>query len=427
MKQLSQYPFFSGQRILSHYELTNGLRILLLPDASTQVVAYQTWFRVGSRHERLGKTGIAHLFEHLMFNESENLRHGEFDRLVESKGGHTNASTWVDWTCYQTDVPFQELHSVIGWESERMARLVLREPQLESEREVVMNERRYRVEDDIDGFLAEELFRLAFQTHPYHWPTIGFMNDIQAITLEDAQHFYRTYYAPNQATLVIVGNFSPEDILGAIEQHYGSLEAQQIPPESIVVEPAQTQERRAQYVKSVQAPQMLWGYKAPSFQHPDHMGLQLLCDILLGGPSSRLYRQLVVEKALLSSANAFLTPFRDPGLFQFRLALRKHVSLAEVEEEIEKTLQEIILIGPHPEEVTRSQSRFLTGFYQGLRTSHGKAEALGEYEIVGGDYRLLFQSMETFQRFTAVDIQQIAEKYLRSSQRTIISAVPSVY
>lgn len=424
MKQRSQHPFFTGHHTLSLYELPNGLRVLLLPDTSTSVVAYQTWFRVGSRHERLGKTGIAHLFEHLMFNESENLQHGEFDRLIESKGGHTNAATWVDWTYYQTDIPCQELPSVIQWESERMARLVLRDPQLESEREVVMNERRYRVEDDIDGFLSEALFRLAFKEHPYHWPTIGFMEDIQAITLEDAQQFYRTYYAPNQATVVIVGNFSVETTLKTIEHHYGALESQPVPPETFLTEPPQTQERRAQYVKPVQTPQMLWGYKSPAFQHADYLSLQLLCDILLGGLSSRLYRRLVVERALVSSANAFLTPFRDPGLLQLRLALRKQASLQEVEQEIEHTLQDIVDSGPHPHEVARSQARFLTGFYQGLRTSHGRAEALGEYEIVAGDYRQLFHALDAIQRLTVHDIQRVASQYLRPTQRTLVSAIP---
>ena len=194
---------FGPRLALERHRLDNGLVVLLLPDPSAPVVSVQTWYRVGSRHERPGRTGIAHLFEHLMFNQTEHLAAGEFDRQMELAGGETNAATWVDWTCYRDSLPAGGLELALRLEADRMRHLTLTDAQVDSEREVVANERRYRVDDDVEGFLAEELWRRAFTTHPYHWPTIGWMADIAAITTEDARAFYRAYYAPGNATLVL--------------------------------------------------------------------------------------------------------------------------------------------------------------------------------------------------------------------------------
>ena len=200
------------------FRLGNGLKVILVRDPSAPVFAYQTWFAVGSRHEREGITGIAHLFEHLMFNQTENHPPGELDRLIETAGGDTNAATWVDWTYYRDNLPKAELPLAVELEADRMAHLTLGDKQVESEREVVANERRFRVEDDVDGFFNEELYKAAFTTHPYHWPTIGWMRDIEAISIEDCRAFYRTYYAPNNATVVLVGDVDEDGALALIER-----------------------------------------------------------------------------------------------------------------------------------------------------------------------------------------------------------------
>src|SRR5512139_2835914 len=198
---------FGPELSLARYWLGNGLDVLLCEDHSAPVVAYHTWYRVGSRHEREGKTGLAHLFEHLMFNETENLPAGEFDRKLEEAGAESNAATWLDWTHYNIAVPKEQLGLVVSLEAERMSHLVLRDPQVSSEKEVVANERRYRVDDDVEGTADEALYEHAFTRHPYRWPTIGWMEDIQGFTTEDCRRFYRTYYAPNNATLILVGDF----------------------------------------------------------------------------------------------------------------------------------------------------------------------------------------------------------------------------
>ena len=222
------YPF--GEAPVVRYRLGNGLTLLFLEDTSAPVVSYFTWYAVGSRHERPGKTGLAHLFEHLMFNETETLKAGEFDRMLEENGAESNAATWVDWTYYYESLPADRFSLAVKLESERMGRLVLRDKQVASEKEVVANERRYRVDDDVEGAASELLYKTAFTTHPYHWPTIGWMEDIQGFTPEDCETFYRTFYAPNNAVVIVVGDFQEERLLGLIQKSYGPIPRSVIPP-----------------------------------------------------------------------------------------------------------------------------------------------------------------------------------------------------
>src|SRR5882724_4874167 len=220
---------FGASLSIDRYRMGNGLSILLCEDKSAPVVSVHTWFRVGSRHEHEGKTGLAHLFEHLMFNEIEGRGAGYFDRKLEEAGAESNASTWLDWTQYNIAIPKEQLGLVLELEAERMSKLVLREPQVTSEKEVVANERRYRVDDDVEGAVSELLYKTAYTTHAYRWPTIGWMADIEGFTTDDCAVFYRTYYAPNNATVVAVGDFKEKDLLAKIQKAYGSLDRAEIP------------------------------------------------------------------------------------------------------------------------------------------------------------------------------------------------------
>src|SRR5688572_24852575 len=199
------------------WRLDNGLGVIVVVDRTAPIVSYQTWYRVGSRHEEVGKTGLAHLFEHLMFAQTETLTPGEFDRVVERTGGESNAATWVDWTQYRLSLPAMDLPLAVRLESERMSRLVLTPETVEPERDVVTNERRERVEDDVDGWLDEQLMATAFEVHPYRWPTIGWMADIRSVGLDDIRAFYRTWYAPNNATLVVVGDVDEPALLQLVK------------------------------------------------------------------------------------------------------------------------------------------------------------------------------------------------------------------
>lgn len=424
MELVSQHPFGAGGLTARMFRLANGLQVILVRDSSAPVFAYQTWFAVGSRHEREGITGIAHLFEHLMFNQTEHHPPGELDRLIESAGGDTNAATWVDWTFYRDNLPRAELALAVELEADRMAHLTLGETQVESEREVVANERRFRVEDDVDGFLSEELYKLAFAVHPYHWPTIGWMRDIESITIDDCRAFYRTYYAPNNATVVLVGDVEEEAALGLIERCYGPIPAQTIPPDRAQPEPEQESERRATYAKPVTADKLRIGYKAPPLGHPDYAALEVTSEILFGGNSSRLHRRLVVDGEIAASTHAAPAPFRDPGLYEISVGLQRGHGAAEAEAIVYEEIARLAAQPLEPHELDTARTRLLTHFWRELRPQAGKAEALGHYQTTTGDYRKLFAVADGFRAVTAADVERIARTYLLPARRTVVVATP---
>jgi zinc protease len=379
---------------------------------------------VGSRNEREGRTGIAHLFEHLMFNQTEKLPPGEFDKRIEAVGGETNAATWVDWTYYVNSAPKTALPTLIELESERMEHLVLGHDQVESEREVVANERRFRVDDAVEGSLSEELYKLAFEVHPYHWPTIGWMKDIHAITIDDCRAFYRTYYAPNNATLVLVGDFDEAQTLSLIRKAYGAIPRQPVPAEHIAPEPAPKGPRRAEWQKPVSADRLLIGWRAVGQGDADHTALEVASDILAGGSSARLYRALVVERELASSVETQIAPYRDPGLFELEVGMTRGHPAEEAEKVIESVIAELAAHGPTDEEVRGARARLLTRFWIGLRPAVGKAEGLGHSEVTLGDYRLLFEQPRRLDQIDAASVRAAVAKYLVPGRRTTVIARP---
>jgi zinc protease len=422
MQLVSEHPF--GTLKTRHFRLANGLGVILLVDPSAPLIAYQTWYAVGSRHERDGITGIAHLFEHLMFNQTESHPPGEFDRMLETVGGDTNAATWVDWTFYRDNLPRSELALAVELEADRMCHLVLGEEQVESEREVVANERRFRVEDDVDGFLSEELYRMAFTTHPYHWPTIGWMRDIEAITIEDCRQFYRTWYAPNNATVVLVGDFVEERALELIERHYGAIASQPLPAASHAPEPEQREERRASHKKPVLADKLRVGYKSPPFGDGDYAALEVASEILFGGNSSRLQKLLVAETEIAASASASPAPFRDPGLYEVSVSLARDHKAQAAEQLIYEELARLSAEPLKPRELDTARARLETRLWRELRPQSGKAEALGHYHTTVGDYRRLFQVAESYRRVTEADVHRVAARYLTPERRTVVIAEP---
>lgn len=424
----SQLPFGLDARpdglVARKFELANGLRVILMRDASAPVVAFHTWFRVGSRNEREGRTGIAHLFEHLMFNQTETLPPGEFDRRIEAVGGETNAATWVDWTFYQDSVPKAALPMLITLEAERMHRLTLGHDQVESEREVVANERRFRVDDSVDGFLSEELYKRSFEKHPYHWPTIGWMKDIHAISIDDCREFYRTYYAPNNATLVMVGDFDEAETLARIEKSYGPIAQQPIPVEPVVTEPEQKAPRRGEFKKAVSAERLQMGWRAIGQGHRDHAVLDVVAEILAGGSASRLHRELVVEKEIALNINASVAPFRDAGLFEMQVAMVRGHRSEEVEERVEAAIAKLAKDGPSAEELGGARARLLTRFWTNLRPQNGKAEGLGHAETTLGDYRRTFEAPRHFAGIDAEAVKHATATYLTPVRRTTVIARP---
>jgi zinc protease len=406
------------------FRLTNGLRLLLLVDKSAPVVSYFTWFRVGSRHEKPGKTGLAHLFEHLMFNETEGLKAGDFDRKLEENGAESNAATWLDWTYYYESLPKDRFALAVQLESERMARLVLRDPQVASEKEVVANERRMRVDDDVEGTANEILYKTAFSCHPYHWPTIGWMTDIEAFTPEDCVSFYRTFYAPNNATVVVVGDVSEKDVLTRIRDAYGPIAASEIPEEDTQPEPPQLTPREVAFRKPTPSEKLLVGYRGPALGDADHATLVVLNEILFGGRASRLYRELVTTGEACTEVRGWVSTFRDPGLYELYFTARPGVAgdkvLATLDAQLARVRSDLV----DAEELDRAKARLELGLLQSLETTSGKAEQIGFYDTVLGDPTAAFRRLERYRRITAGEIRTAARRWLDPGARTIVRVLP---
>jgi len=406
------------------FRLGNGLGLIAAVDRRAPIIALQTWFRVGSRHERPGATGMAHLFEHLMFGQTEELPPGEFDRLVERTGGESNAATWVDWTYYKLSLPARDLALGVRLECERMQHLVLEHDPVESERDVVTNERRERVEDDVDGWLDEQLMAHAFTEHPYRWPTIGWMEDIRALALPEIRAFYRTWYAPNNATIVCVGDFDEHELLALIEQHYGPIAPAQLPAQLHPVEPEQPRERVVRAPKPIATDRLLVGYKAPGQDDADWAALEIVSTLLAGCPSARLHRRLVIEQEAASSVDAQLTPFRDPSLLRLAVTTARGHRADEVIAAIDREIAAIVEQPPSAAEVEKAKALAETDFWSSLADVDGKAEALGHYETALGDFRRLDVLVQRLTAVTAADVARAVRTYLVSAHRTIVIAEP---
>jgi len=410
-----------GAKLKIHcYRLANGLDVLLVPDGSAPVIAFHAWFKVGSRHEKPGKTGLAHLFEHLMFNEVEGLPAGEFDKRMEAAGADNNASTWLDFTQYQEAFPKAHLEMVIGLEAKRMDRLVLREPQLVSEKEVVKNERRYRVEDDVEGCVDELLWKTAYQEHPYHWPTIGWMADIEGFTTDDCRAFYETYYAPNNASLILVGDLDQAHALSLISAAYGALPPSRLEDAVIRPEPPQLEERIAEIVQPTPTEKVAIAYKSPPLSHADHVPLCLLIEVLLGGRASRIRRRLIRTEKMASDAAGYVGPHHAPSLIEIGATAREgntaEALIQIIDEEIALLKNESV----SSDELERAVARAEFGLLGGLETADGKASNIGFYQTLLGRPAAAFERLASMRETTANDIVRVAKQYLVPTSRTVI-------
>ena len=415
-------PF--GTLALHRYRLGNGLLVLSLADPATPLLSYHTWYRVGSRNEVKGKTGLAHLFEHLMFNETRNLPAGEFDRRIEAAGGETNASTWTDWTQYHSELPATELTAIVALEAERMKNLVLREPQVRSEKEVVKNERRFRVDDDVEGAVGERLYAVALRGHPYGHPTIGWMKDIENFTTRDCARFYRTYYAPNNATLIAVGGFDEAELIALVQRHYGAIRPARLPEYRKVALRPQPRERHKVLRFATPTEKLTLGYRAPAFGEPDYAVLSLINELLFVGRSSRMYQRLVRKEQLATDVHAGIAPFIEPALFDLWVGLRPGRHVREALRSIDDELARICNVRVSARDLARVKSRAELGFLLALETASGKAEQIGFYETVLGDAGQIFERLAHFRAVTADDVLRVARRVFDKHSRTRIEVLP---
>jgi len=414
-----------GQIAVEKHRHENGLTALVCPDHSAPLVSVQMWYRVGSADERAGQTGAAHFFEHLMWSPTRRRPAGEFDRLIESVGGDCNAATWVDWTSYRDTVASRDLEMVLELEAERMSELVLDDESLEAEREVVINERLERVEDDIDGFLDEKLCLTAFPVHPYGRPTIGFLDDIRRLDRPAIERFYETYYTPQNAIAVIAGDVTSADALAALERHFGGLAPGPKPPSRAAVsEPSQREPRRRGFDRPTATARLLVAYPIPGQGHADWSRLSTAAALLSSGPSSRLYRELVVEREIATYADVDVMPFRDIALLQISVGGTANTNAGELERATLDVIAGLTEDSITDGELEKVRASAETDFWSELETADGKGEALGHFEATLGDYRMLATIAERLRDFDAAGLAAVAKRYLTPDRRSAVWATP---
>lgn len=418
-----------GALRLSKWRFPNGLEVVLAPDENARAVAYTTWFRVGSsdENEAQGETGLAHLFEHLMFTQTEGAEEGDFDRRMEAAGGSSNAMTDVDFTAYVNIIPSKALALAASLEADRMQHLALRPEQIETERQVVIEERLATTEDNVDGTLDELVLGASFREHPYRWPVIGHMEHIKKVPQAAVHAFYRRHYGPNNAVLVIAGKFDEAMALDTVAVHYGRLTSVEVPPRPEVKEQGPVVKARKTIPWPVPADRLALAVGAPSMGHPDRPAFEVMEALLSGGPGSRLNRALVVEGELASSAECQAHATRASNLLVFWVQLRPGKAAAQAEARIEALIEDLAATPVSPPELERAKNRLAMDFWSGLASSEGRAEQLGLFEVATGSYRNLMTRAEAYGGVTAADIQRVAHEYLRKRPRVVAVAVPAAH
>ncbi len=404
------------------FKMPNGLTVLLYEDHSSPIVSYQTWFRVGSKNEQVGTTGIAHLFEHMMFKGAKRYSGDQFEIVLQSNGANNNAFTTHDYTGYYENLPSSKLELAMDVESDRMENLQINDNFLKSEREVVKEERRMRVDNSPIGVLQEVLFGIAFQKNSYHWPVIGYMPDLDNIDLNKARDFNRTYYAPNNAVIVIAGDFNPQNAKKLLNKYYGNLKAQTIPEFKMIDEPEQKAARVHVVEKAVQNVTVAVAYVVPKAGSPESYALDLLANIMGHGTSSRLYKRLVYKDQVATSVNVSNYTLQQAGLFETYISLKPNLDSHKASKAVLAEMWRPRNLLVSDLELAVAKKQVMKSYVDSLKTVFGKSEALAMNEILFSDYTQLFTDLQKYQAVTAQDIKAAANKYL-TPQRSNIAVV----
>ena len=399
--------------------LANGMRIVVWPDRDIPNVALYNWVRVGSRNEVPGITGLAHFFEHMMFNGTSKRAPGEFDQVLEANGARNNAFTSDDVTVYQDWFPRSALETVFELEADRLRNLAFDPKVVESEREVVHSERRLRVDDSHQGRLQEQVQATAFLAHPYGIPTIGWPSDILSWSIDDLKSFFATNYAPNNCTMILVGDVDADSVIALARKYFEPIPAHEPPKPVQTVEPTQLGERRVAVIAEAQTPLVQFAYHGISGSDPRRPALDLLTRVLTDGDASRLHRALVEEQKLAISADAYFSAGFDPGLVWFFLSLPADGDAKQAEAAFTQQIERLIKEGVTKDELARARSQALADFWRGMATIDGKAEALGTFAVLQGGHEKLFEAPRAYEAVTQADLQKVATELLRQTNRTV--------
>ncbi len=403
--------------------LPNGLKVLVLENHKAPVATFHIFYRVGSRNEQVGKTGLAHLLEHLMFRGTKKYKPEEIDQIIQANGGDLNAMTSEDYTEYFENINRDHLDVPISVEADRMANF---DPKgFDSEKAVVAEERRMRTEDSPADALDELARAQAYIEHPYHWPTVGWMHDIQNLTLDDALAFHAVYYSPQNALIVTVGDFEADKVMKEISEQFGEIKNGPKPPRFDQIEPPQQGERRVVLRHAANLPSFEESFHVPNLKSPDAYALEILSEILADGKSSRLYKALVVEKRMVvgTSAGSNMLSF-DAPLFTFSAQMRPGVKTDDVLAEVDRQIKELRDQPVSADELQKAKNLEQAEFVYGQDSIFNQAMQLGIYEMLG-DYKLIDRYLPSIDKVSAADVQRVAQKYLVKDNRTVAILEPT--
>lgn len=416
---------FAAHAAAKEYTLKNGLKVLIIEDHKAPLATFQIWYRVGSKDEPMGKTGISHLLEHMMFKGTPKYGSKQFSNIIQRNGGTDNAHTTKDYTMYHQTLSSDRIDLSIKLEADRMINLLLEPKEVVAERNVVMEERRMRYEDNPQSSLYEEVIATAFKAHPYQWPVIGWMSDIVAVERKDLYRYYRTYYSPNNAFIVISGDVKAEDILSKVRKAF---EHKRPSKRSFIKdrteEPQQRGEKRVYLKREVELPYILMAYHVPSFPHEDSFALDVLSTILSGGKSSRLYKNIVYEKRLALNTFADYSGFyKDPFLFVFGGTAAPKKNIEDVEKAIYDEIEKVKKESPSEMEIQKAKNQIEAAFVFAQDSTYSRAFYTGMFEMLG-NWRLMDKYLEGVRKVKPEDVQAAAKKYLIDDNKTVGILVP---
>ncbi|MCL4475747.1 MAG: insulinase family protein [Nitrospirae bacterium] len=409
---------------VKEYTLDNGLKVLISEDHKVPLATFEIWYKVGSRDEQSGKTGLSHLLEHMMFKGTPKYGSKVFSKIIQRNGGVDNAMTTKDYTMYFQTMASDRIGISIELESDRMTNLIMDPKETVSERSVVMEERRMRYDDDPQNSLFENFVATALMTHPYRRPVIGWMSDIASLTRDELYRHYKKFYAPDNAFIVIVGDVNPEEVMKKIKAAFGDMKRSDLQNVPVTREPEQKGEKRVYLRKEAELPYVLAGYHTPSFPHEDSAALEVLSTILSGGKSARLYRSLIYEKKLALNAGAdYSGMYLDPFLFFLWGSPAPGKDIAELEKTLFGEIEAIKNAPPTEREVQKAKNQIEASFIFGQDSLYMQAMKIGMFEILGS-WKLMDEYLEGIRKVTPEEVQRVARKYLTEDNRTAGILIP---